>query len=164
MNINTTNRMDKLSWVFENLLNFIGGCILALLAYLAEIKGSIHVMWIMMVFDLFIGLRKSYKIDESKFRMDKFRNWLSFVLLSTAVIGFVFAIEREMMGMEHPKVYNGFTILITGFVLSSIMRNAEAITKKYIFTALLDFINERVKKFTGIDLKQYEKKSKNVQE
>jgi magnesium-transporting ATPase (P-type) len=160
MKINTAHRMDKLSWVFENLLNFIGGCILTLLAYLAEIKGSIHVMWIMMVFDLFIGLRKSYKIDKAAFKMEKFRNWLSFVLLSTAVIGFVFAIEREMVGMEHPRVYNGFTILITGFVLSSIMRNAEAITKKYIFTALLDFINERVRKFTGIDLKQYEKKSK----
>lgn len=160
MNINTSHRMDKISWLLENALNLIGGCILAVLAYLAEIKGSIHVMWIMMVFDLFVGLRKSYKIDKAAFKMGKFRNWLSFVLLSTAVIGFVFAIEREMVGIEHPRVYNGFTILITGFVLSSIMRNAEAITKKYIFTALLDFINERVRKFTGIDLKQYEKKSK----
>ncbi|NQU54062.1 MAG: hypothetical protein HQ522_16155 [Bacteroidetes bacterium] len=156
MKIRVLHIMDKLSWSLENMLNAIGAVILTLLAYLAEIKGSIHVMWALMFFDLMVGLKKSFSIDKKRFKMDKFKNWLVFVLLSTAVIAFVFAVEVEMI-MGRAKVYNGFTLLISAFILTNIIRNAEILTGRFIFTVLLDFVNERIKKWAGVDLKSYEK-------
>lgn len=153
--------MDKFEWFFQNLfqgiLNFFGGLIIALIAYLMEIKGTFHLMWITMVIDLFLGIVKSRRVNNEKFKMSKFLLWLLFVLVSTAVVAIVYSTEKELGGMS-PVSYKGFIVLIIGFVVSSIVRNAEKITKKYVFTILLDEISRIFKRITGVDLNKYEKK------
>ena len=148
--------IEKFQWLFQNLLNLIGGLIIAAIAYLMEIKGTFHIMWIVMVIDLFIGILKSKIVTRQPFQMRKFLLWLLFVFISTAVVALVFATEKELGGVE-PVSYKGFIILIVGFVISSILRNTEKLTNQYIFTVLLDFINKAVKKVTNVDLKKYEK-------
>lgn len=150
--------LERIEWFLQGALHVIGGLCISLIAYLAEIRGDFYLMWICMFFDLGFGLLKSKLVDKQPFKMAKFLLWLLFVLASTAVVGLVFAIERQHLGIE-PIAYRGFALIITGFVLFSIVRNVEKMTKKYIFTIILDMLNSFFKRVTNVDLKKYEKEN-----
>jgi FtsH-binding integral membrane protein len=148
------NVLDKLSWFFETTLNFVGALVFTGVAYLAEIKGSIHIMWLVMIADLFVGIWKSKRVNKERINLKKIKYWVEFVLINTMVVALTYGIEKEMIGVS-PRYYNGFTILITGFTLTSILRNAELLTEKYIFTILIDLTNDKIKAWIGIDLRKY---------
>lgn len=151
--------MDRL-YSMENLIkqfvNFVVGLIVSLLAYLIEIKGSVHLMWIAMIIDLFIGVLTAKYADKKPFDMFKFFLWVVFVFISTCLISLVYAVELELLKLQKPTAYQYFTLIITGFTIVNIIRNGERLTKKYIFTIILDELYKLFKKIINIDFKKYE--------
>lgn len=136
----------------NTVLDLLGCFIIGVLSYFAEIRFSIYIMWFALFVDLIVGLRKSRKIDNVKFSADKFKKWMGYVALATSLVLMVYATEEEMMFYQ-PNFYNGFIFIITIFTIYSIIKNGEALTGKYVFTILLDFINKQFKKLTGLNLK-----------
>ncbi len=150
--------MDTMNWLLKNALNIIGGTFIALVSYLAEIRYSIYVMWSAMFFDLIFGLFKSRLISKERFQMSRFREWMVFVIAATVLVVLVYSTEVEIVRSKYAlDAYSWFMLIITGFVISSIIRNVERLTNKYVFTALLNFINDKIKMITGVNLSRYEK-------
>lgn len=140
----------------KNLLDTLGVVLVTLLTYFSEMKFSLHIMWVTMVFDLAVGLWKAKRVDKLRFSAKKFKYWLEYVAISTGVVLLIYATEHEMIWGDS-GFYKGFMLLIIGFTLNSIIRNGESITGKFIFTALLDYVNSKVLILTGVDLKKYNK-------
>lgn len=155
------DRLNLMESVLKQIANLIVGLVLSLLAYLIEIRGSVHLMWIAMIIDLFVGLLKSRYADKKTFEMIKFFQWLVFVFIATALISLVYAVELELIKVQSPSTYLYFTLIITGFVIVNIVRNGEKLTNKYIFTIILDELHKLLKKLSNIDFKKYEKNKDN---
>jgi len=153
-------QFGKFDWVYtvvNIIINFVWGIILAGVGFLADIRGSFHLMWIAMVIDLVVGLGKSKWVNKEPFIMNKFLLWLLFVFLATALISLVYATEIIIIKDTDPSVYNKFALVIICAVIVSIIRNGEKITGKKVFTSLLDVIAKTVKRITTIDIKKYDK-------
>lgn len=153
-------QFGKFDWIYtvvNLIINFIWGIILAGVGFLADIRGSFHLMWITMLIDLLVGLAKSKWVNKEPFIMSKFLMWIAFVFLATALIALVYATEIQIIKDTSPSVYNKFALVIICAVIVSIIRNGEKITGKKVFTSLLDLIAKTVKRITSIDIKKYDK-------
>ena len=148
---------------FDDILNVAWTSLVAALGFLAAIKGNLHLMWSFMIVDLALGITKSIRVDKGRFKTDKFMKWCLYVLIMTVLVSQVYWAETSMGG-EKPIYYKLFIIIIIAVAFYSALINAEAITEKYIFTVIKDYLNEKVIKHFGIDLSKYIKREERKKE
>lgn len=132
---------------------------MAVLAYLAEIKGAVHVMWIIIAFDLLAGIAVSVWKRKEKFCMKKVFIAIGRTIGVTVFVALLYAMDKEM----HQKTVASYNIaawLVSGFFLWSFAENMHDLTGGRIFEILKSYINKRVENTTGVDLKPASDKNK----
>ena len=145
---------------FSNIGKFLTGVIVAAFAYLAEIKGAIHVMWVVIAFDLLAGTAASLLKRKERLSMKKFTIALFRALGVTVFVALLFAMDKEM----HQKVAASHNIaawLISGYFLWSFAENMDTLTGDRIFGVLKAYLNKRVHNTTGVDLESAHKPNNN---
>ena len=150
-----------MNWFSSHIGNTIAGIIMAVLAYLSEIKGAVHVMWAIMAFDLIVGILASLIKKKEKFCMKKVFVAIGRGIGVTVFVALLYAMDKEM----HQKTVASFNIaawLISGFFLWSFAENMYTLTGGRIFEVLKSYINKRVENATGVDLKPASDKNKKI--
>ncbi|WP_321321476.1 phage holin family protein [Labilibaculum sp.] len=148
-----------MNWFSTHIGNTIAGIALAVLAYLAEIKGAVHVMWIIIAFDLIAGIMASLIKRKEKFCMKKVFVAIGRAIGVTVFVALLYAMDKEM-NQKTIASYNIAAWLISGFFLWSFAENMFDLTGGRIFEILKTYINKRVENTTGVDLEPAPDKNK----
>ncbi len=120
--------LNSIAWIFDNIWNLIVGIIVYLIAYFAEVKGGVHIMFFAFIADFFLGIIKSRVMNKEKFKMNKaFIAFMRF-LISIVIISLLFGMDTEM-DQSTISMYKIFTYLVTGAWIVSFADNGYQLTK-----------------------------------
>ena len=142
--------LNLLDWIISHTVNLITGLFLAALAYFANLKGAIHVMWAAFILDLLVGYLTSRKLRNERFNISKAFIMLERMLIASAVLLLLFALDKET-NQEFIHVYNLMAWLISGMLCYSLLDNGDKLTGGKFFTTLKTFLGSRIKEQTGVD-------------
>src|SRR5512135_1784315 len=143
--------LNLLDWIISHAWNLITGIVLAALAYFANLKGAIHVMWAAFILDFLLGYITSHKLRKERFSMNKAFIMLERMLIASAVILLLFAIDKET-GQEYIQVYNIMAWLISGMLCWSVLDNGDKLTGGKFFGTIKTFLSNKIKEQTGVEL------------
>ena len=146
-----TRILNLLDWCISHTVNLITGLFLAALAYFANLKGAIHVMWAAFVLDFIFGYITSRKLRKEKFSMNKAFIMLERMLIASAVILLLFAIDKET-GQDYIHLYNIMAWLISGMLCYSFLDNGDKLTGGKFFGAIKTLLTNKIKEQTGVEL------------
>lgn len=155
--------MDKyynplISYISEHQDNIFYAFLVWFFSYFAEIRGSVTVMAVAFLFDLIFGIAKSKLITKEKFSAHKF--WQqTFRFMIVLIIAFLLMAMDKENNQDVVSVYNGFTWLVTGFLIYSIAENGFALTKWDFFIILKSFIKKKTETITDIDITEKQPKT-----
>ncbi len=139
------------NWLYNHIMNLLCGITVAMLAYLGEIKGAVHVMWIAILFDLIGGIMASLIVRRERFSMQKFIIAIVRAFAVTAFVGLLYAMDTEM----HQDLAASYFIaswVISGFYAWSFLDNMDTLCGGRIFKILKGFLSRRMERTTGVDL------------
>lgn len=142
-----------MNWLYNHILNIFSGIFFAVIGYFAEINGAIHVMWLVILFDLIAGIMNAIIRKKERFSMTKLFVAIIRAITVTVFVGLLYAMDKEM----HQTVaasYNIAAYVISGFFLWSAADNMDELLGGGIFKILKDYVSDRVKSITGVDLKK----------
>lgn len=141
-----------MKWILQHLLNFISAIAFSFIGYFAPIKGVVHLMIIVIVIDLVIGIvvaiRNGHGISSRKLWRTAYK-----LLFAILIVSLTYSMDKEMGVVS---IHKFVAWLITGFEIWSILENAAKITNHRIFILLKQVMEDKVKKTTGINLKEDE--------
>lgn len=144
-----------LNWWSDHFWNTVAGFFFAIIAYFAEIKGAVHVMWSAFLIDLFIGIIASYQVKKEKFSMKKAFVALERMIIATVVVMLLYAVDKEM-NQNIVSMYNIVAWVITGFMIYSIAENGFQMTGGKLFLVIKSLLRKKVQDNTGVDLENTE--------
>ena len=153
-------RRTMIDWLYSHLYNTVCGIFFAVLGYFAEIQGAVHVMWAALALDLITGITASVWTRREKFCMKKLFTAIGRAIGSTALVGLLYAMDKEM-NQHVAASYNVAAWLISGFYAWSASENMDTITGGKIFGILKGFLSKRVEETTGIDLNKTQSENQN---
>ena len=145
-----TKLINLVDWCITHTWNMITGIFLAALAYFANLKGAIHVMWAAFVLDLLLGYLASRNLRKEKFSMNKAFIMLERMLIASAVLLLLFALDKETH-QDYIHLYNIMAWLISGMLCWSALDNGDKLTGGKFFGVLKTFLGNKIKEQTGID-------------
>lgn len=139
-----------INWWSDHFWNFVAGVFFTLIAYFAELKGSIHVMWIAFVLDLIIGIWASLHAG-GKFSMEKAFVAFQRMGLASMLVMLLFAMDKEM-DQDYISMYKIISWLISGFLAYSIAENGFKITGDKLFLVIKSTIKKKVSERADVDI------------
>ena len=145
--------IDWLAWFYHHIQNLLCGVFFALVAYLAEIQGAVHVMWIALALDLITGIGASVWKRKEKFDMDKLFVAVGRAIGATVLVALLYAMDREMQ-QDIAASYNIAAWLICGFYAWSASENMDSMFGGRLFGLLKLFFERRVESASGIDISE----------
>ena len=146
---------SALMWLYKHVEDLICGWFTAALCYFFEIKGAIHVMLIIIAFDLIAGITASVWRRKESFSMEKFFLAVGRAFVFTSFVLLLYAVDREM----HQQVAASYYIaawIISGGYLWSFLKNGDTIFGGRIFKMLQGFLRKEVQEKTGVDIAKEE--------
>jgi len=138
-------------WTCEHFWHFVTGIFLVFISYFAEIKGAFHVMFAAFILDMILGVIASRKKNAHGFKMSKFFIAVERMLISFALVMILYAMDKEMK-QDTVSLSNISSWLISGFLVYSAAENGFILTGNKLFLALKNWIKDKVKSNTGVDI------------
>lgn len=140
-----------LNWSVDHYWNIVTAIFFAVLSYFADIKGAFHVMFAAFTVDMVLGIMASKKIKNEKFSMTKFFLAIYRMMISTALVMLLFAMDKEMH-QDTVSLANGVAWLISGFLAYSAAENGYQLTGVKLFLSIKKQIKKKVKDVTGFNI------------
>lgn len=149
-----------IEWIRNHTQNIIVGLLfgfagtsLDFIGYFLPIRGIIIVLFSAILFDLVLGV--SVAISEKKGILpEKLWRTLIKILITFSLIHLMYGIDKEFgLYILHISTTNTVGLIIIGFEVWSIVGNAAKLTNHRAFRIIRKYMENRVKKETGIDLK-----------
>ena len=145
--------MENIKWLLSHVYNFISAFVLMVFGYFSEISDVFHLMIAVIGIDLITGIIASH-IKGHGIKSIKLWRTVEKLMFSIIVVAITFSMDKELHVIE---VHRYVAWLIVGFELWSILENAGKITNHRIFRILKIYMEDKVKKTTGINLNDDEK-------
>lgn len=144
--------IKSLKTFFYDAYAFVAGAIGGFIGYLLPIRNIVHLVVALFFLDVFFGYWAAKKLRNERFSVKIIwdhtmpRMLVSIVLITGAYVW------DEVYQQDLVATYKIIGWFISGVLLYSIAKNGYKISKWKAFSQIGDFIQDRVKDNTGIDL------------
>lgn len=141
-----------LFWIIQHFWNFVTGAIVAFLGYFSPISSIEHVIIVAIIIDLLTGLWAS-RIKGIGWQSLKGWRTIYKMFFAIVIVMLAYAMDKEI-GSDMFQIHRVIAFIITGFELWSILENAAKISNHKIFVILKTFMEDKIKKETGININE----------
>lgn len=130
----------------------IAGSMVSFIGYLLPIRNIVHLVIALFVFDVFFGYWAAKKLRNERFSVKIiWDHTMPRLLVSIVLITGAFVWDK-VYEQEFVPTYKIIGWFISGVLLYSISKNGYKISKWKAFDQLGDFLQDKVKDATGIDM------------